>query len=167
MLIANPQRGHPTPSRFRSFKGKDYVVAELRYDSGVAVSTAGLRAPAARESTAAALNSILDGFNVRSCGSHFGLPDAALRTRAVDAPRRMPKTVSAGFAQSGVIQIIPQRARDCDDLARRLKRYGAIWNAYKAPQPMPAAVSPNMEPCQGYLCSAPDGIRSCNPTICP
>ncbi len=160
MLIANPQKGHPTPSRFKSFKGTDYVVAELRYNSGVAVSPAGFRAPAASEKRAAALNSILDGFNVKSCGSHFGLRDAALRSRAIDAPSSMPKTVSSDFAQSGVIQIIPRRARDCDDLVRRLKRQNAVWNAYKAPQPVAAAVSPNMEPCQGYLCSSPDGINA-------
>lgn len=160
MLIANPQKGYPSPSRFKSFKGKDYVVAELRYDSGIAVSAAGFKAPTAMERAATALNSILEAFKVESCGSHFGLRDAALRARAVDVPRTMPKAVSADFAQSGVVQIIPQRARDCDDLARRLKRHNSVWSAYKAPQPVPAAVSPNMEPCQGYLCSAPDGINA-------
>ncbi len=160
MLIANPRKGHPTPSRFKSFKGTDYVVAELRYNSGVAVSAAGFKAPTAAEHNATALNAILEGFKVKSCGSHFGLHDATLRTRAVDAPRKMPKTVPTDFAQSGVIQIIPRRARDCADLARRLKRHGAVWNAYKAPQPVAAAVSPNMEPCKGYLCSSPDGINA-------
>ena len=159
MLIANPQKGYPAPSRFRPFRGTDYVVAELRYDSGVAVSGAGFKAPADGAKTASALNSILERFGVRGCGSHFGLRDVALRRRAVEAPSRMPKTVSSDFAQSGVIQIIPRRARDCADLVRRLKRQGAVWNAYTAPQPV-AAVSPNMEPCQGYLCSAPNGINA-------
>ncbi len=161
MLIANPQKGYPTPSRFSSYKGTDYVVAELRYDSGIAVSAAGFKAPAAKEKTAASLNAILEGFNVKECGSHFGMRDIALRARTIDAPSSMPKSVSSDFAQSGVIQIIPRRARDCAELVRRLKRQkSTVWNAYKAPQPVAAAVSPNMEPCQGYLCSAPVGINA-------
>jgi hypothetical protein len=160
MLIANPKRGHPSPSSFRPFRGTDYVVAELRYDSGVAVSAAGLRAAAEHERTAETLNSILSDFNVKKCESHFALASSVLRRRAVDAPSSMPRSVPADFAQSGVVQIIPRRARDCDDLARRLNRNSAVWKAYRAPQPVPAAVSPNMEPCQGYLYSSPAGINA-------
>ncbi len=157
MLIANPRREQPAPSRFKPFKGVDYVVAELRYDSGVAFSTAGFAAPAAKERAAVSLNSVLEGFRVRSCGSHFGLRASALRARSVKAPRKMPKRVSSDFAQSGVIQIVPRGSRDCGALVRRLNRNRSVWKAYLAPQPVPAA-SPNMEPCQGHLCSAPGGI---------
>ena len=41
--------------------------------------------------------------------------------------------------------------------ARIVNRNPSVWKAYRAPQLVPA-VSPNMEPCQGYLCSAPVGI---------
>lgn len=161
MLIAKPQKGQPPkPLRFKPYKGRDYVVVELRYDSGVSPSTAGFKAPSAKQPVATSLNTILEGFRVESCRSHFGLRDAALRRRSIEAPRRMPKTVSADFAQSGVLQIVPRRARDCHELAKKLNRHGAVWKAYQAPQPVPAAVSPNMEPCQGYLCSAPDGINA-------
>lgn len=160
MLIAKPQKGQPKPTRFKPYKGNDYVVVELRYDSGVAVSTAGFKAPSAKEPAATSLNSILEGFRVKSCQSQFGLRDASLRRRSIDAPSRMPKTVSAEFALSGVLQVVPQRARDCDELAKKLNRHGAVWKAYKAPQPVPAVVSPNMEPCQGYLSSSPDGINA-------
>lgn len=160
MAITKPKMGQPKPTPFKPYKGQDYVVVELRYDSGVAVSAAGFKAPSATERVATSLNSVLEGFGVKSCKSHFGLRDTALRKRAIDVPSRMPKKVTAGFAQSGVLQIVPQRARDCDELAKKLNRQGAVWNAYKAPQPMPAAVSPNMEPCQGYLCSSPDGINA-------
>lgn len=88
------------------------------------------------------------------------MPARALRSRVVEAPSTMQKKVSAEFAQSGVIEIVPRRARDCDELVRRLNRHGSVWKAYKAPQPVPAAVSPNMEPCQGYLCSSPVGINA-------
>jgi subtilisin family serine protease len=161
MLIAKPQKGRrPKPVRFKPYKGTDYVVVELRYDSGVSPSTAGFKAPSAKERVATSLNTILEGFRVERCRSHFGLRDAALRRRSIDAPSRMPKTVSAHFAQSGVLQLVPRRARDCDALAKKLNRHGAVWKAYKAPHPVPAAASPNMEPCQGYLYSAPDGINA-------
>ncbi|MDH3283373.1 MAG: S8 family serine peptidase [Acidobacteriota bacterium] len=158
MLIAKPRKGKPTLSHFKPFKGKDYVVVELRYDSGVSVSAAGFKAPSAKERVASSLNSILARFRVTSCASHFGLRDTTLRARSVDAPSTMPRKVPPVFAQSGVLQVVPRRGRDCDELARRLNRHGSVWKAYKAPQPVPAAVSPNMEPCQGYLCSSPDGI---------
>lgn len=160
MAITNPQKGQPKPTRFKPYKGKDYVVVELRYDSGVAVSSAGFKAPAAKEPEASSLNSLLEGFGVKSCDSHFGMRDRQLRRRAIDAPSRMPRRVSADFAQSGVLQVVPRRARDCDELAKKLNRNRTVWKAYKAPQPVPAAVSPNMEPSQGYLCSSPDGINA-------
>ena len=87
MLIAKPRKGQPKPTRFKPYKGKDYVVVELLYDSGVSVSTAGLKAPSAKRPTATSLNAILTGFDVESCQSHFGLRDAALRRRSIDAPR--------------------------------------------------------------------------------
>jgi subtilisin family serine protease len=159
MLIVNAQKGMPEPPRFRPYKGIDYVVVELRYNSGVAISTSGFRAAAASEPTVSTLNSILEGFKVKSLRSHFGLGTSKLRMRSVAAPTQMPRTVSAEFAQSGVLQIVPRRARDCDSLVKRLNRYDAVWKAYVAPQPVPAA-SPNMEPCQGYLYSAPAGINA-------
>jgi hypothetical protein len=160
MLIANPRKGAPSPSRFKEFKGKAYVVAELGYDSGVAVSPGGFRAAADKEKRAGSLNSILEGFAVERCGSHFGMKAAALRRRSVAAPGRMPKKVEAEFAQSGIVQIVPRREKDCAELVKRLNRQSSIWKAYVAPQPVPAMASPNMEPAQGYLYSAPDGINA-------
>ena len=136
------------------------MVVELRYDSGVAVSTAGFRAPSAREPAASSLNSILEGFGVKSCQPHFGLPKTVLRMRSAAVPSAMPKTVESNFALSGVMQVVPRYGRDCDELAKQLNKDSGVWKAYKAPQPVPAAVSPNMEPCQGYLCSSPDGINA-------
>jgi hypothetical protein len=160
MLIANPQKAAPTPSHFKKFKGKAYVVAELSYDSGVAISEAGFQAPAAKQKNAGPLNSILEGFRVERWRSHFDLGTAALRTRSTRAPRRMPKTVSGEFAQSGIVQIVPRSEKDCAGLVKKLNRQNSVWKAYVAPQPIAAAVSPNMEPAQGYLFSAPDGVNA-------
>lgn len=159
MLIAKPAEGHPGASPFKPAKAIPYIVAELRYDSGVAVSAAGFKAPAAKEKEVSSLNAILEGFGVKSTASHFGLPVSKLKSRAVSAPSKMPASVSAEFAQSGVVQIVPRSGVDCEELVKRLGRDASVWSAYEAPHPVPAA-SPNMEPCQGYLYSAPDGIAA-------
>ena len=159
MPIARPDADHPNVSGFKKFKGTEYVVAELRYDSGIAVSGAGFGAAATKQKTASNLNSILESFGVKDCTSHFDMPAKELRSRSVNAPTRMPRKVSSAFAQSGVVRLIPKNPKDCDALVRKLNRQQAVWKAYRAPQPVPA-VSPNMEPCQGYLCSSPDGINA-------
>lgn len=160
MLIANDHPGNLEPPGFKPFKGIDYVVVELNYDSGIAMSRTGFAAAAAVEPVATNLNSILEGFKVKSIESHFGLSRRKLRARGMAAPGAMPARVSADFAQSGVMQVVPNHPMDCDDLVERLNRHSAVWKAYVAPQPVPAAVTPNMEPCQGYLYSAPAGVNA-------
>lgn len=160
MLIANPKQGHRV-SDFKPFKGKDYVVVELKYDCGVAISTTGFHTAAASAGTADTLNSLLEGFNIESVKSHFGLSKTKLSQRSVAAPTAMPDSVTSEFAQSGVMQVIPKKAADCEALAKRLNKQSSVWKAYVAPQPVPAAIdTPNMEPAQGYLCSSPNGINS-------
>ena len=161
MLIASPEEGRKV-AKFKPFKGKDYVVVELNYNSGVAISASGFKAPAAVANTADTLNTVLDNFNVRNIQSHFGLSDSKLRKRSAVSPAtEMMSKVTAEFAQSGVMQILPRSGKDCEALVKKLNRLGSVWKAYVAPQPVPAAIdTPNMEPAQGYLCSAPVGINS-------
>ncbi len=121
MLIANARKGAPTPSRFKEFKGTPYVVAELRYDSSVAVSAAGFQAPAAKQRDASSLNQILEGFHVRRCGSHFGL--SVRRHRHFRSNIPLVGTTCRHKAQGrpwGVYHVpgdsIPQGGRTCRDV---------------------------------------------------
>ncbi len=142
----------------------DYVIAELRYDSRVAItSKSGFAAPAAAEAKANSLNSVLAGFNVKRVAPHFDLPQTKLAARAHPAGARA--TVSADFAQSGFVQIVPENSKDAPKIAARLTRSATVWKAYVAPRPVPAvmatgpsAASRNFEPAQGYLHSPPNGI---------
>lgn len=150
---------------FSAPKVHDYVVAELNYDSLVAIAPSGKFAAAAdAEKKASQLNEVLAAFDIKSVESHFGVADKKLaqRAKAVAAPSA---GAAADFAQAGVVQIVPKRDKDAPALAQRLARSGSVWKAYVAPRPVPAAMhtgsaagSRNFEPAQGYLHSAPDGI---------
>lgn len=141
----------------------DYVVAELRYDSQVAVAPRGhFAAPAAAAGAADSLNSVLAAFDLERVAPHFKLPAKTLAARTIATPS---DAVSAEFAQSGFVQIVPRKARDCVKIAALLEESGAVWRAQVAPRPVPATAaygqapgSRNFEPAQGYLSSAPDGI---------
>ncbi|MGE5794102.1 MAG: hypothetical protein ACM36B_15505, partial [Bacteroidota bacterium] len=145
-------------------KAPDYVIAELRYDSRVAVSRRGrFGAPAAAAPAARALNEVLGAFDIKRVGAHFDLPERKLAARAAGLPARAKPT--ADFAQSGFVQIVPRKPKDAPRIAARLARAKAVWQAYVAPRPVPAdapegtsTVSRNFEPAQGYLHSAPNGI---------
>jgi hypothetical protein len=144
----------------------DYVVAELRYDSGLVVTPSqGIAAPsAAAEAPARSVNKVLAAFDLLRVTPHFGLKEKLLATRAsaVTSPRA---SVSADYAQSGVLQIVPKSGKDARAIAARLNRSSAVWSAYVAPRPVPAGAaegsspdSRNFEPAQGYLHSAPNGV---------
>ncbi|MBL8324219.1 MAG: S8 family serine peptidase [Rubrivivax sp.] len=143
----------------------DYVVAELRYDSGLVVTRGGIAAPsAASEARGRGLNETLAAFDLERVGPHFELPQRVLATRS-RAVTRSRERVSAGYAQSGFVQVVPKRGKDAKAIASKLARSGAVWSAHVAPRPVPAAapggasnLSRNFEPAQGYLHSPPDGI---------
>lgn len=146
-------------------KMPDYVVAELRYDSRVVFSASNFEGPKEAESHVASLNKVLEGFKIKSFGSHFGVKASAVRKRATAPPAALVAPVTAEFAQSGFVQIVPRKADDAPELAKRLGRLKSVWKAVVAPKPVPAAMatdgargSRNFEPAQGYLASAPSGI---------
>lgn len=142
----------------------DYVIAELRYDSRVVISRGDrFAAPPAAEATAANLNQLLAGFNVKRVAPQFDLSERKLAVRA--QPPAARARVSADFAQSGFVQIVPENPKDAAKIAARLAKSASVWTAYVAPRPVPAAMatgtsadSRNFEPAQGYLHSAPNGI---------
>ncbi len=143
----------------------DYVVVELRHDSRVAYSAAGFQAPAEKEVDSRVVNRILERFRVRDVQSHFGCSKAEVSQRVTRAPSRLGVKVTAEFAHGGFVQIRPSRKKDIKALVSRLNKANAVWRAYEAPKPVPAAIakgsaigSRNFEPSQGYLMSAPYGI---------
>lgn len=142
----------------------DYVVAELRYDSGVVIASRAAAAPlVGSEEPARSLNEILAGFDLERVAPHFLLPQRVLATRAHAVTSARAK-VDSDYARSGFIQVVPKRGQDVKAIARRLARSSSVWSAYVAPRPVPAfnsgatPGSRNFEPAQGYLHSAPDGI---------
>ena len=146
-------------------KGPDYVIVEMRHDSRVAYSAAGFQATADVEPAASQLIRTLEHFDVRRVGSLFGMAARQIRGRVTAAPPSLDVAVSAEFAQSGFLQIIPRRDEDAAQLAKQLDRADTDWKAVIAPRPFPAAAatgtstaSRNFEPTQGYLCSPPNGI---------
>lgn len=143
----------------------DYVVAELRYDSRVAFSASKFEGPSEAEAQVEALNKVLEEFRVKKFRSHFGKKASEIRQRVTATSAAVVAPVTADFAQSGFVQIVPEKPDEAPDLARRLNRQGPVWKAVVAPKPVPAAMasgssrgSRNFEPAQGYLASAPDGI---------
>jgi subtilisin family serine protease len=152
----------------------DYVVAELRYEAPVAFTASRFTAPAAAAPQADGLNQVLAKYPIKTVRSQFGLPASTVRSRvrvaAVLPPEPNParfadRGVDADFIHSGFVQVVPERGRDTRRLAEELNRSEAVWKAYVAPRPVPAAVasgaaagSRNFEPAQGYLHGAPRGI---------
>ena len=143
----------------------DYVIAELRYESNVAIERSGrLVAPRAAEANADEINEILSRFALKRVGPHFDLPEKKLasRTRGITAPKAK---VTADYAQSGFMQIVPKDPKDAARIVQRLRKSKAVWKAYLAPRPVPAGApegisttSRNFEPAQGYMHSPPNGI---------
>ena len=140
----------------------------------VAFTASRFAAPVAGERQADSLNDVLAKFDIRTMRSHFGLPARAVRSRVEVAaalpsepePKKFAKKgMDTDFIQSGFVQVVPKKGSDAKKIARELNKKSAVWQAYVAPRPVPAAVasgsqagSRNFEPSQGYLHSAPNGI---------
>ena len=152
----------------------DYVIVELKYESPVAYAARGFAAPAAAEPQAAGLNRVLSKYDIAAVRSHFGQKpkEVGARIEAAGTLPRAPRAAAlaemgldSDFIKSGFAQIVPKKNSDAVKLARELQQQGAVWQAYVAPRPVPAAMatgtsagSRNFEPAQGYLHSAPEGI---------
>jgi subtilisin family serine protease len=145
----------------------DYVIAELRYDSNVAIETTGkLVAPRGMEAKANEISQILSRFALKRIRPHFDLPEKKLASR-IKGITGLTAKVSADFAQSGFIQILPENPKDASRIVQQLRKSNSIWNVYIAPRPVPAGApdgtsltSRNFEPAQGYMHSPPNGIGS-------
>ena len=167
---------------------RESVVVELRYEAPVAVAeTAFMGAGDRGQPLAEALNEVLSGFDVADVRQQFDVKKTALR-RAVRVAAALPAEPSAkvvtkkveaadkkkaapeDFFKSNFVQVVPKRAKDAKALTNRLKRLASVWDAHVAPHPVPplyveppdvAGAGPfNLEPTQGYLYSAPDGVSA-------
>ncbi|MBI2431442.1 MAG: S8 family serine peptidase [Candidatus Hydrogenedentes bacterium] len=155
-------------------KYADYVIAELRYDKPIAYEASAFKAPAAAKKEADNLNQVLSHFDIANMGSLFGL-GAAKVSKRVELAASLPSLPSGStvekrggdpaFFQSNFVCIVPKCPSDAKRLAAALGKSEAVWGAYVAPRPVPAAAttgpasgSRNFEPSQGYLHSAPNGI---------
>ncbi len=162
-----------TIAQFERTDIPDYVVAELRYESPVAYTTARFAAPAVGANQARGLNDVLAKFEIAAVRSQFGFKSAQVRSRlglATALPAQPSakvldaKGADAEFRQSGFVQIVPKRGQDCKKLAAVLSKDKSVWSAYVAPRPVPAGLSGStagtrlFEPAQGYLYSPPVGI---------
>lgn len=146
----------------------DYVIAELSYESKVTYTTGGFRGPHDAEEAVRSLNEALEGIATARIDSHFSVKRTVIRRRAQVAPTsldQLPPAERSDFAQSGFVQVVPERGADAPALQQRLNRLPAVWKAVVAPRPVPAAAatgsepgSRNFEPSQGYLHSPPNGI---------
>src|SRR5918996_3768718 len=122
-------------------KGPDYVIVEMRHDSRVAYSPEGFSAPAEAEPAARDLNTILEKFRVRRVESLFGMRERQIRRRVTAAPPSLDVAVSAEFAHSGFVEVLPRRDQDATQLARQLNEADVVWKAVVAPRPVPAAAA--------------------------
>jgi len=154
----------------------DYVIAELRYESQVALAPSAARfsAPPAAEDARDSLNKVLEDFDVKEVNSHFDMKKKQLEMRALAAPSAAMAAagtpVPSEFALSGFAQIQLKNPKECDKLVKRLEKNRAVWKAYRAPRPVPAAAAPapegkaagsrNFEPAQGYLHDVSNGISA-------
>ena len=143
----------------------DYVIAELRYDSGVVITPdARFAAPAQAETKAAGLHDTLAAFDVKRVTPHFAMPKTKLAARArarVDA-RQGERRFRAGRIRA---DRAPQSEGCGEDrrAARSLEARCGTRTSRRARFPAAMATgastdSRNFEPAQGYLHVAPDGI---------
>ena len=150
---------------FEPAKTDEYVIVELKHTSRVAYSAAGFEGPDAVEPELSSLNKVLERYPVKQIDSHLGASRSQIRARVTAAPADLATPVTSEFATSGFVRVIPKDPEDCAAIQRRLNREDAVWKAFVAPRPVPAAApdgasktSRNFEPAQGYLHSAPNGI---------
>ncbi len=173
----------PAPAKFR-----DSVVVELRYEAPLAVADTGFTGIGDEgQKQAEKLNETLSDFDVADVRQQFDMtkralgnsirvaaalpsaPSAKAVTRKVKSVDKK-KTAPEDFFKSNFVQVVPKRGRDARELAGRLKRLSSVWDAHVAPHPVPplyvqppdiAGAGPfNLEPTQGYLYSAPDGVSA-------
>lgn len=143
---------------------RDYVVAELNYDSGVTCSCERHEfvGEAKAKKAIAELNQTCRIHGGKSIFPLFDVDHSQLDRRK---KRHFKKDMDADYAQAGFVEIKVADGQSADILANALNAQPTVWDAHVSPRPVPAGVaaqasqqSRNFEPSQGYLFDAPNGI---------
>jgi len=165
------------------------VVVELRYEAPVSIARGKFVGKDSGQDAADRLNAALEGAKAAEVRHSFTLKPrmvseslsiaaalpAALTAEAVEgrmSAARSPLSPEE-FFKSNFARVILKSSADEKEVAARLRRHDAVWDAYVAPFPEPpvyfeppdaaGAGGPfNLEPTQGYLYSAPYGIGACD-----
>jgi subtilisin family serine protease len=168
---------------------QESIVVELRYEAPVAAAKDRFVGLGEGATVADRLNEVLDQKDVAEIRPSFMLKPlmvkaslnlsaalpAAPTAAAVSTRIERAKDALApeSFFKSNFARVILKKKGDAEELAQRFKRHDAVWDAYIAPVPeppiyfrppdVPEGLEPfNLEPTQGYLYSAPDGIGACD-----
>ena len=113
MIVRASSQVKDSPGTIRSASEPPGQVSTLcGHDSQVAYSSAGFDGPGSVQTTVRGLARILEGFDVRRVRSHFGMKASQIRQRVTAAPPDLRADVTADFAQSGFVQIMPRRKGD-------------------------------------------------------
>jgi hypothetical protein len=165
------------------------VVVELRYEAPVSMAQGKFVGRESGKEAADRLNTALEGMKAAEVRPSFTVKPrmmseslsfaAALpkEPKAAAVEKRMAEAKSPlspeEFFKSNFARVILKPSADEEEVAKRLKRHDAVWDAYVAPIPQPpvflqppdvaGAGGPfNLEPTQGYIYSAPDGVSACD-----
>ncbi|HVX15598.1 MAG TPA: S8 family serine peptidase [Pirellulales bacterium] len=161
---------------------------ELRYEAPVSIARGRFVGLESGKEAADRLNEAVEGlagevqasFRVKSQAVKASLslaaalpmePTSAVVGRRIGAAKS-PLTPEE-FFKSNFARVVLDSSADEHDVAKRFKRHDAVWDAYVAPIPQPpvflqppdvaGAGGPfNIEPTQGYIYSAPDGVGACD-----
>lgn len=170
----------PLPPGFQ-----ESVVVELRYEAPVAAAKDRFVGLGEGVTVADRLNEVLERKVVSVIRPSFmlkpqmvkaslnvsaALPEAPTAAAVSTRIERARVALTAeNFFKSNFARVILKKKGEAEELAQQFKRHDAVWDAYIAPVPEPPVyLQPpdvaggdepfNLEPTQGYLYSAPDGI---------
>jgi subtilisin family serine protease len=124
----------------------DYVICELKYDSGIALppGTTAFAAAAPAAPTRDGLHEALRPFAIKRIAPLF---EPVLKKKVFS--RRLTESFAAPgmsapdaeFALAGFVAIVPEDPKDCGKVLERMSRERGVWKAYLAPRPEPAGKS--------------------------
>lgn len=164
------------------------VVVELRYEAPVAADKGKFVGKENGREAAERLNAALEGMSAAEVRPDFD-PKPRLLSESMSLSAALPSEPTAAtvtrrlagahsalspeeFFKGNFTRVILKSSADAAEVANRLKRHDAVWDAYVAPVPEPpvflqppdiTGASPfNLEPTQGYLHSAPNGVSACD-----
>jgi hypothetical protein len=184
-------RRHPyPPATFALPPGlQKSVVVELRYEAPVSMAQGKFIGREAGREAADRLNTALETMKAAEVRPSFAIKPRRM-SEAMSLASALPKEPTTStvekriadakssfspddFFKSNFARVVLRPSADAHEVAKRLKRQDAVWDAYVAPIPQPPVFFQppdiagtgdpfNLEPTQGYIYSAPDGVSACD-----